>query len=181
MNLKFGTGGLRAVMGEGPGCLNIETIREATLGVAGYINKRCENPKIAICYDSRNQSEIFARESARVFALQGCVVYISKKLMPTPFLSYIIRNLNCDVGICITASHNAKEYNGYKVYGSDGCQITQKDAKEIQTEIAKVQDVEIYKGESFEEYLNKEKIQFVPDSMMEKFCKEILSGADLSD
>ena len=114
MNLKFGTGGLRAVMGEGPDCLNIETIGKATLGVGEYIKKRSRQPKIAICYDSRNQSKEFAKETARVFALQGCMVCISETLMPTPFLSYTIRKLNCDLGVCITASHNSKEYNGYK-------------------------------------------------------------------
>ena len=87
MNLKFGTGGLRAIMGDGPDCLNIETIKEATLGVAAYIKKRCKQPKIAICYDSRNQSEKFAREAARGFALQGCEVFIGKNLLPTPFLA----------------------------------------------------------------------------------------------
>lgn len=175
MNLKFGTGGLRAIMGDGPDCLNIETIKEATLGVAAYIKKRCKQPKIAICYDSRNQSEKFAREAARVFALQGCEVFIGKTLMPTPFLSYAVRKLEGDMGICITASHNSKEYNGYKVYGKDGCQITKKAAKEIQAEIAEVHAVEDYKGSSFEEYIKWGRIQFIPDSMIESFCEEILS------
>lgn len=175
MNLKFGTGGLRAIMGDGPDCLNIETIKEATLGVAAYIKKRGKQPKIAICYDSRNQSEKFAREAARVFALQGCEVFIGKTLMPTPFLSYAVRKLEGDMGICITASHNSKEYNGYKVYGKDGCQITKKAAKEIQAEIAKVHAVEDDKGASFEEYIKRGRIQFILDSMVESFCEEILS------
>lgn len=175
MNLKFGTGGLRAVMGEGPDCLNIETIKEATLGVATYIKKRCKQPKIAICYDSRMQSEKFAREAARVFALQGCEVFIGKMLMPTPFLSYITRNLKCDMGVCITASHNPREYNGYKVYGKDGCQITKNVAREIQIEIAKVQEIEADQSVSFEKYNQWGKIQFVSELMTEKFCEEILS------
>ena len=175
MNLKFGTGGLRAIMGEGPDCLNIETIREATLGAAAYIKKRGKQPKIVICYDSRNGSEKFARETARVFALQGCEVFIGKTLMPTPFLSYAIRKLQCDMGVCITASHNAKEYNGYKVYGKDGCQITKIATKEIQAEIAKVKDAEDYKGASFEEYIKWGKIQFISELMVERFCEEILS------
>ena len=175
MNLKFGTGGLRAVMGEGPDCLNIETIREATLGVGGYIKKRSRQPKIAICYDSRNQSKEFAKETARVFALQGCMVCISETLMPTPFLSYTIRKLNCDLGVCITASHNSKEYNGYKVYGEDGCQITGKAAKEIQQEIQKVEFIKIERQVSFEEYMNWGKIQFISDMLVNDFCREILS------
>ena len=175
MNLKFGTGGLRAVMKEGPDGLNIETIKEATLGVAAYVKKRSKQPKIAICYDSRNQSEQFARQTARVFALQGCEVVIGKTLMPTPFLSYTIRNLKCDIGICITASHNAKEYNGYKVYGKDGCQITKNAATEIQAEITKVQAAEAIPCASFEEYNKWGKIQFISEVMVERFCEEILS------
>lgn len=175
MNLKFGTGGLRAVMGEGPDCLNIETIREATLGVGGYIKKRSRHPKIAICYDSRNQSKEFAKETARVFALQGCMVCISETLMPTPFLSYTIRKLNCDLGVCITASHNSKEYNGYKVYGEDGCQITGKVAKEIQQEILTSNKVISEKAASFEEYRNGGKIWYISERIVNDFCREILS------
>lgn len=174
MNLKFGTGGLRAIMGEGPDCLNIETIREATLGVANYVKKISKQPKIAICYDSRNQSEEFARETARVLALQGCMVWISATLMPTPFLSYAIRNLSCDLGVSITASHNSKEYNGYKVYGKDGCQITGIVAEEIHREIQMVDNLESEKGASFEEYMNLGKIHFISDKQVDNFCKEIL-------
>ena len=175
MNLKFGTGGLRAIMGEGPDCLNIETIQEATLGVANYVKKKNKQPRIAICYDSRNQSEEFARETARVFALEGCMVYISATLMPTPFLSYVIRTMSCDLGISITASHNSKEYNGYKVYGEDGCQITGKAAKEIQQEIIKVNPLIPEKGTSFEAYMTLGKIQFICEKKIEDFCKEILA------
>lgn len=175
MNLKFGTGGLRAVMGPGPDCLNIETILETTLGVANYVKKRNKQPKIAIVYDSRNQSEEFARQTARVFAFQGCQVFISKMLMPTPFLSYVIRNHSCDLGVSITASHNSKEYNGYKVYGEDGCQITGKAAGEIQQEIVAVDLLESEKMASFEEYMNWGKIQFISDVLVDKFCKEVLS------
>lgn len=175
MNLKFGTGGLRAVMGEGPDCLNIENVREATLGVAGYIKKRCQQPKIAICYDSRNQSEEFARETAKVFASKECVVYISETLMPTPFLSFVIRKQQCDLGVCITASHNPKEYNGYKVYGEDGCQITGKVAKAIQQEIFRENKWIPEKGASFEEYRSLGKIRYISNKMQDDFCEEILS------
>ena len=109
MNLKFGTGGLRATMGPGPDHLNLETIREATLGVAAYVKSRSEEPKVAVAYDSRNQSEAFAQETARVLALKGCQVYIFPKLMPTPVLSFAVRYLKCDAGICVTASHNPRE------------------------------------------------------------------------
>lgn len=175
MNLKFGTGGLRAIMGPGPDCLNMETIREATLGVANYIKKKRKQPKIAVVYDSRMNSEEFARETARVFATKGSVVFISEMLMPTPFLSYVIRNLSCDLGVSITASHNSKEYNGYKVYGEDGCQITQKAAKEIQQEIcAAVEDIS-ERRMSFEDYRSWGKIHFISEEIVDNFCKEVLS------
>ena len=175
MNLKFGTGGLRAIMGEGPDCLNIETVQEATLGVANYVKRINKQPKIAICYDSRNQSEEFARETARVLALQGCMVWISEMLMPTPFLSYVIRSLSCNLGISITASHNSKEYNGYKVYGEDGCQITGQVAGEIAREIQMAEPMEPEKCASFEECMNGGKIQFISDTQVDNFCHEVLA------
>lgn len=174
MNLKFGTGGLRAVMGEGPDCLNIETIREATIGVANYAKKRNKQPKIAICYDSRINSCSFAKETAKVLAAKGCQIFIGETLMPTPFLSYAIRKLHCDLGVCITASHNGKEYNGYKVYGEDGCQITEKTAGDISREIKAVKDVDFETRVSFEDYVNWGKIQFISNKIVDDFCKEIL-------
>lgn len=175
MNLKFGTGGLRAIMGEGPDYLNMETIREATMGVANYIKKKTKQPKVAICYDSRINSYEFAKETARVLAAKGCEVFISRTLMPTPFLSYVIRYLHCDLGVCITASHNGKEYNGYKVYGEDGCQITGKVAGEIQQDILAAESFEKEREASFEEYMNFGKIQFIYEERIEAFCNEILS------
>ena len=100
MNLKFGTGGIRATIGEGPDHLNLETIREATLGVAAYVKTLSEEPAVAIAYDSRNHSEEFAKEAARVLALRGCRAYIYPKLMPSPALSFAVRHLKCDAGIC---------------------------------------------------------------------------------
>lgn len=133
MKLTFGTGGLRAVMGEAEDQMNLQTIREATLGVAAYAKQICKEgmPKVAIAYDSRRNSEEFAREAARILALQGCEPFIYPKLAPTPSLSFAVRYLRCHLGICITASHNPSEYNGYKVYGSDGGQITEAAALEI--------------------------------------------------
>lgn len=174
MNLKFGTGGIRAIMGPGPDCLNMETIREATLGVANYIKKRKKEARIAIVYDSRLNSREFAQETARVLAGKGCIVFISEMLMPTPFLSYVIRNLYCDLGVSITASHNSKEYNGYKVYGEDGCQITGKTAGEIQLEIHAVGNMIQEKEASFEDYRNWGKIHFISETVVDNFCEEIL-------
>lgn len=175
MNIKFGTGGLRAVMAEGPDYLNIDTIREATMGVANYMMKKVKQPKVAICYDSRINSYEFAKETARVLAAKGCEVYISKTLMPTPFLSYVIRKMFCDLGVCITASHNGKEYNGYKVYRKDGCQITGKEAEEIQQEIAMAEKFCTEREASFQDYITFGKIHFICEKIIEDFCNEILS------
>ena len=175
MKLKFGTGGLRAIMGEGPDCLNIETIREATIGVANYIKKRRKQPKIAICYDSRINSLEFAKETAVVLAAKGCEIFISETLMPTPFLSYVIRKLHCDLGVCITASHNGKEYNGYKVYGEDGGQITEKIAKDISMEIEAGKSTDCENAVSFEEYMCWGKIEFISGKIVDDFCKDVLA------
>lgn len=174
MKLKFGTGGLRATMAPGPEHLNIETIREATLGVASYAKLLSKEPTVAIAYDSRKNSEIFAKETARVLAASGCTVFLYPQLMPTPALSFAVRSLSCDLGIVITASHNPKEYNGYKVYGSDGCQITSKAAEKIQQEIEKAEIEKTAEMESFEQLLGKGKIAWISSRMKEKFLEEIL-------
>ncbi|MCI8597375.1 MAG: phospho-sugar mutase [Lachnospiraceae bacterium] len=169
MNLKFGTGGLRATMGPGPDHMNLETIQEATLGVAAYAKELKKTPKVAIAYDSRNQSEEFAREAARVLALKGCHVFIYPKMMPTPALSFAVRHLKCDIGICITASHNPKEYNGYKVYGADGCQVTSEAAAAIQTYIEKADSKEAGDDLPFDYFQEEEQIVFIDDKTIKAF------------
>lgn len=173
MNLKFGTGGLRATMAPGPDHLNIDTIREATLGVAAYAKKLHTEPLIAISYDSRKNSEAFAKETARVLAAAGCGAYLYDRLMPTPALSFAVRQLCCDLGIAITASHNPKEYNGYKVYGSDGCQITSDAAKKIQKEIEKA-DLQSLEGTAgYEQFLKEGKISLIGDEIKKEFLDQI--------
>jgi len=174
MNLKFGTGGLRATMGPGPDHLNIETIQEATLGVAAYAKKLAVEPHVAIAYDSRNHSEEFARETARILAIKGCHAHIYPKLMPTPSLSFAVRHLQCDVGICITASHNPKDYNGYKVYGADGCQITEEAAEAIQKCINAVDIKEADDPRNFEYCLEEGSISFIDDKTMKAFLSAII-------
>ncbi len=173
MNLKFGTGGLRATMAPGPDHLNIETIREATLGVADYAATLTKRPKVAIAYDSRLHSEEFARETARVLAVKGCQAFLYPQLMPTPALSFAVRALNCDLGISITASHNPKDYNGYKVYGSDGCQITSAAAKAISQAICEAAPLEISTLKSFEELLQDGNIVWIEDETAEQFLAVI--------
>ncbi|MBQ2823530.1 MAG: phospho-sugar mutase [Oscillospiraceae bacterium] len=124
-DLEFGTGGLRGVIGAGAYRMNIYTIRRATQGLADYVKEAFPtNPSVAISYDSRIKSDVFAKETAAVLAANGIKAYIYTELMPTPMLSYAVRALNCSAGVMVTASHNPAKYNGYKVYGSDGCQLT---------------------------------------------------------
>ncbi len=174
MNLKFGTGGLRATMGPGPDHLNLETIREAALGAAAYVKSRSEEPSVAVAYDSRNHSEEFAKEAARVLALKGCKVYIYPRLMPTPTLSFAVRHLKCDAGICITASHNPKDYNGFKVYGADGCQVTSGAAAAIQMYIEKADEKEAGEDLDFEYFLESEEIEYINDKTIKAFLASII-------
>ncbi len=140
-DLEFGTGGLRGIMGAGSNRMNIYTIRRATQGLANYIKKQnIENPSVAIAFDSRNNSELFALETAKVFAGNGIKAYIYDSLRPTPVLSFTVRHLGCVAGIVITASHNPPEYNGYKAYWSDGCQVSSPRDKEIIGEVNAIED-----------------------------------------
>lgn len=174
MKLKFGTGGLRAVMGSGEEEMNLNAIRTATMGVVSYIKGCCKQPKAAIAYDTRKNSDVFARETARILALEGCHVFIFPIPTPTPLLSFAVRELKCDFGVCITASHNPKEYNGYKVYGADGCQITNKAAGAIQEEIESVRIDDGITNSTYEELLSKQKISHISEEMNRKYLQAIL-------
>ena len=123
-DLAFGTGGLRGVIGAGTNRMNIYVIRRATQGLCNYLKGTDLPQSVAIGYDSRIKSDLFAMEAARVIAANGLTACIYPRLEPTPALSWAVRYLGCGAGICVTASHNPAKYNGYKVYGSDGCQIT---------------------------------------------------------
>lgn len=169
--LQFGTGGLRGEIGVGTNCLNIYTIGKATQGVAAYVNSI--GGKIAvISYDSRINSDVFARRAACVFAENGISVYIVKELMPTPFLSFATRFYKADIGIMITASHNPSKYNGYKVYGSDGCQITDAVASAITRFIADVNCFAVKTGD-FSAYVRLGKIRYVDDQAEESYLQAV--------
>lgn len=127
-HLAFGTGGLRGVLGAGTNRMNIYTVRRATQALADFIQGQGFGDAVAIAYDSRIKGELFAREAARVLAANGITAWLYPRLEPTPALSWAVRYLDCGAGICVTASHNPAQYNGYKVYGPDGCQITPEDA-----------------------------------------------------
>ena len=122
--LTFGTGGLRGILGAGTNRTNVHVVRRAAQAVADYLSGTALPKRAAIGYDSRIGSARFARETAAVFAANGIEAYIYPRLEPVPALSFAVRALSCGVGVCITASHNPAQYNGFKVYGSDGCQLT---------------------------------------------------------
>lgn len=163
-DLEFGTGGLRGVIGAGTNRMNIYTIRKATQGLADFLLEESDDPSVAISYDSRIKSDVFAKEAASVLSANGIKVYIYDKLMPTPCLSYAVRELKCNAGIMVTASHNPAKYNGYKVYGDDGCQMTIEKANRV---FDLIQKVNIFQGvslEDFETALNDGNIEFIsPD------------------
>lgn len=134
-DLRFGTGGLRGKVGAGPNRLNAWTVRKATQGLADYLNGLLDGPSVVIAHDSRRGGEEFSRRAAEVFAANGVRAFAFEGVASTPELSFAVRDLGCSAGVCITASHNPAEYNGYKVYGQDGCQITTGAAREIQRAI----------------------------------------------
>ena len=143
-DLEFGTGGLRGIMGVGTNRMNIYTVGAATQGLANYLklNFKDEQIKVAISHDSRNNSRMFAERVADIFASNGFIVYLFDALRPTPELSFAIRELGCQSGVMVTASHNPKEYNGYKAYWNDGSQVTSPHDVNIIAEVQKVTDIE---------------------------------------
>ena len=149
-DLAFGTGGLRGVIGAGTNRMNVYTVAKASQGLADYLKKQFEDPSVVIGYDSRIKSDLFAKVAAGVFAANGIVVHIWPELMPVPAVSFAVRYLHASAGVMITASHNPAKYNGYKVYGADGCQITTEAAAEILTEIDKLDIFEDVENGKFE-------------------------------
>ena len=137
-NLEFGTGGLRGVIGAGTNRMNVLTVAKASQGLSAYLKEDHGNPSVCIAYDSRIKSTLFAKTAASVMAANGVRVYLFPELMPTPALSHAVRYYQASGGIVITASHNPAKYNGYKVYGADGCQITLDAANRVLAEIEKI-------------------------------------------
>lgn len=176
--LEFGTGGLRGVIGAGTNRMNIYTVAKATQGYSNYLKKQTDFPSVAIAYDSRIKSDVFAKKAAEVFAANGIQVYIYPELMPTPSLSFAVRYLKCAGGIVITASHNPSKYNGYKVYGSDGCQITTEAASSILNEIENLDIFNDVNSISFEEALLNGKISYIQEEVVTAFL-DAVSGQTL--
>lgn len=172
-HLSFGTGGLRGMIGAGTNRLNIYTVAKASQGVAVYLKNKYAAPGVIIGYDSRINSDIFARTAAEVFAANGIKVWFWPELTPVPTVSYAVRYLKLSAGIMITASHNPSRDNGYKVYGDDGCQITTEAAKDIYTEIKKVDVFDGVQRVCFEEAINRGIIKYVASEVLEAFLKKV--------
>ena len=174
-DLEFGTGGLRGVIGAGTNRMNIYTVAKASQGLSDYVNANFtgEKKSIAVSYDSRIKSDLFSQVAAGVFAANGIKVYIYTELMPTPCLSYAVRKLGCGAGIMVTASHNPSKYNGYKVYGADGCQITTEAAALILSEIDKLDIFDDVKQISFDEGLANGMISYIDESVYSDFVAEV--------
>lgn len=172
-DLEFGTGGLRGVIGAGAYRMNIYTIRRATQGLADYVYSEFKSASVAIAYDSRIKSDVFAKEAASVLAANGIKVFIYSELMPTPMLSYAVRKLGCKAGIVVTASHNPSKYNGYKVYGADGCQLTLDAAEIVLNNIKKVEMFGGAKLINFEDGIADGSINYIKQDVIDSYLAEV--------
>lgn len=178
--LEFGTAGLRGIIGAGTNRMNIHTVGQATQGIADFLvadaakKGQAEPDSVAICYDCRINSELFARTAASVLAANGVKAYIYPRLEPTPALSFATRELGCGIGINVTASHNPAKYNGYKVYGPDGCQIASSIADAITASIAAVDVFEDVRTADFDDMMAKGLIEYISDEVLDRFIDACL-------
>ena len=172
--LKFGTAGLRGVIGAGTNRMNIYVVRQATQGLANYVLSKYGKGSVAISHDSRIKADLFMNEAARVLAANGIKTYITTELQPTPVLSYLVRYFKCRAGIMVTASHNPAKYNGYKAYGEDGCQMTDNAAAAVYDEIQKLDMFNDVKTMDFDEAIEKGLIEYVDDSVYETYLDEVM-------
>lgn len=186
--LKFGTAGLRGIIGAGTNRMNIYVVRQATQGLANYVLKKYGNGSVAISHDSRIKADLFMNEAARVLAANGIKVYITSELQPTPVLSYLVRYFKCQAGIMVTASHNPAAYNGYKAYGEDGCQMTDVAANTVYDEISKLDMFKDVKITDFDEAVKSGMIEYVDESVYDTYLEKVMeqqvnpgvcNGADL--
>lgn len=173
-SLRFGTAGLRGVIGAGTNRMNIYVVRQATQGLANYVLAKYGNGSVAISHDSRIKADLFMIEAAKVLAANGIKVYITSELQPTPVLSYLVRYFKCKAGIMITASHNPAKYNGYKAYGEDGCQMTDNAAEAVYEEISKLDIFSDVKTMDFDEAVKAGLIEYVDDSVYGSYLEKVL-------
>lgn len=172
-DLSFGTGGLRGVIGAGTNRMNIYTVAKATQGLANYLKEHFRAPSVAIGFDSRINSELFSKVAARIFAANGVKVHIWPELMPVPTVSFAVRELGCSAGVMVTASHNPSKYNGYKVYGADGCQITTQGAAEV---LAKIEALDIFQDVRIMDFgtaWNDGQIMHIPEAVYTAFVENV--------
>ncbi len=174
-SLTFGTAGLRGVIGAGTNRMNVYTVNQATQGLADFLLSEYENPSVAIAYDSRIKSDLFAKSAAGVLAANGIKVYFYKELVPTPMLSFAVRKLQCKGGIILTASHNPAEYNGYKCYDPEGYQMTDEAAEKTYEFIQKTDMFADVKTMDFNEGVEKGIIEYISDEVYEDFYKSVES------
>ena len=172
-DLAFGTGGLRGVIGAGSNRMNVYTVAKASQGLADYLAKRFSAPSAVIGYDSRLKSDVFARVTASVLAANGVQVHFWPQLTPVPTVSFATRYLRASAGVMITASHNPAKYNGYKVYGADGCQVTVEAAAEILSEIEKLDLFDGVKRADFDACLGDGRISLIPDEVLAAFLEAV--------
>lgn len=174
-DLEFGTGGLRGVIGAGTNRMNIYTVGKASQGLAAYVNSVTKDGRVAIAYDSRIKSDLFAKTAASIFAANGIKVYIYKELMPTPMLSFAVRKLKCDAGVVVTASHNPAKYNGYKAYGPDGCQLGLEAADYVLSIMNKVDIFDDVKTTDFENAVKEGKIEYIGDDIINEYLDCVMA------
>lgn len=172
--LEFGTGGLRGVMGAGLNRMNKYTVARATKGYADYLNSVFSGKiSVAVAYDSRNNSRFFAEAAAGVLAENGIKTFVFDSLMPTPVLSFAVRHLHCNGGIVLTASHNPKEYNGYKIYDSRGCQLVPEFALAVMEKISKITDYQSVKIKDFDDCVKDGDTEVIGSEVLEAFLNEV--------
>lgn len=171
--LEFGTGGLRGVIGAGTNRMNFYTVRKATQGLADYLKTIKADASVAVSYDSRIKSDVFAKAAAEVLAGNGIKVHIYTELMPTPMLSYAVRAYKCDAGVMVTASHNPAKYNGYKAYGPDGCQLTIEAADKVLSYINKTDVFDGVTSTNFDEAVKSGMISFITDDVIDNYMAEV--------
>lgn len=182
-DLAFGTGGLRGRLGLGPNRMNVYTVGKATQGLADYLRSKYEEPSVALCRDTRRGSEELVRRAAEVLAGNGIASYLFDRVEPTPALSFAVRELGCSAGVNVTASHNPAAYNGYKVYGADGCQVTVDDAGAIQAAIDPVDCFDGVKAMPFDRAMGEGLVRLVPEEVLDRYLAEVLevsTGEDCS-
>ena len=174
-HLSFGTAGMRGILAAGTDRMNIYSVGRATQGLADYLNEEFGGGSVAVSYDSRIKSEEFARETAAILAANGIKAYIYSRLMPVPMLSFAVRELKCQAGVMITASHNPSQYNGYKVYGSDGCQMTDTAADAVLSRIERHDYFSGIRQTDFEEAVTGGLVEYISDEVCESYYRALMT------